>query len=59
MASFAEYEGELIRERTNAGLQSARARGRTVGRPKGFTKDIISKLLVMPSVYKAGDQTPN
>ncbi|WP_426474165.1 recombinase family protein [Chryseobacterium balustinum] len=34
MASLAEYERELIKERTNAGLQSARARGRTRGRPK-------------------------
>jgi DNA invertase Pin-like site-specific DNA recombinase len=34
MASLAEYESELIRERTNAGLQSARARGRTGGRPR-------------------------
>ena len=58
MASLAEYERELIRERTNAGLQSARARGRTGGRPKGFTKDTISKLLVMRSVYKDFDKTP-
>jgi DNA invertase Pin-like site-specific DNA recombinase len=38
MASLAEYESELIRERTNAGLQSARARGRTGGRPKDMQK---------------------
>lgn len=38
MASLSEYERELIRERTNAGLQSARARGRLGGRPKGYTK---------------------
>ncbi|RZK56190.1 MAG: recombinase family protein [Pedobacter sp.] len=58
MASLAEYERELIRERTKAGLESARARGRTGGRPKGFTKDTISKLLVMRSVYKDFDKTP-
>jgi len=58
MASLAEYERELIRERTNAGLQSARARGRKSGRPKGLTKDTISKLLVMRSVYKDMDKTP-
>jgi hypothetical protein len=28
------------------------------GRPKGLTKDIISKLLVMRSVYKDLDKTP-
>ena len=34
-ASLAEFERDLIRERTNAGLQAARARGRKGGRPKG------------------------
>jgi DNA invertase Pin-like site-specific DNA recombinase len=58
MASLAEYESELIKERTNAGLQSARARGRIGGRPKGLTKDTISKLLVRRSVYKDMDKTP-
>jgi DNA invertase Pin-like site-specific DNA recombinase len=32
--ALAEFERELIRERTKAGLQSARARGRLGGRPK-------------------------
>ncbi len=52
MASLAEYERELIRERTNAGLQAARARGRLGGRPKGYTPETISKLLIMRSIYK-------
>ncbi len=34
-ASLAEFERDLIRERTNAGLAAARARGRRGGRPKG------------------------
>lgn len=59
MASLAEYERELIRERTNAGLQSARARGRTGGRPKGYTKETISKLLIMRSVYKDPTKAPD
>ncbi|QQM26575.1 recombinase family protein [Elizabethkingia sp. M8] len=58
MASLSEYERELIRERTNAGLQSARARGRTGGRPKGFAKETISKLLIMRSVYKDRTKAP-
>ena len=58
MASLAEYERELIKERTNAGLQSARARGRTGGRPKGYTKETIAKLLIMRSVYKDKSKTP-
>lgn len=34
-ASLAEFERDLIRERTNTGLSTARARGRKGGRPKG------------------------
>lgn len=37
-ASLAEFEKDLIRERTMAGLKSARARGRLGGRPKGLTE---------------------
>ncbi len=58
MASLAEYERELIRERTNAGLQSARARGKKGGRPKGFRKSTITKLLIMRSVYKDLTKSP-
>lgn len=32
-AALAEFERELLRERTLAGLEAARARGRTGGRP--------------------------
>lgn len=32
--AFAEYERDLLRERTNVGLQAARSRGRKGGRPK-------------------------
>jgi DNA invertase Pin-like site-specific DNA recombinase len=35
-ASLAEFERDIIRERTHAGLSSARARGRKGGRPKGI-----------------------
>jgi DNA invertase Pin-like site-specific DNA recombinase len=34
-AAFAEFERDIIRERTLAGLKSARARGRMGGRKKG------------------------
>ena len=40
-ASLAEFERNLIRERTLAGLKAARARGRNGGRPRKLkTKDI-------------------
>src|ERR687896_390947 len=35
--ALAEFERNLIRERTNAGLSAARARGRIGGRPKALT----------------------
>nr|WP_308441737.1 recombinase family protein [Reticulibacter mediterranei] len=34
MGALAEFERDLIRERTNAGLAAARARGRAGGRPR-------------------------
>ena len=37
--ALAEFERNLIRERTNAGLASARARGRKGGRPKSLDQD--------------------
>ena len=37
-ASLAEFERDLIRERTLAGLESARVRGRMGGRPKVMDK---------------------
>lgn len=36
-ASLAEYEREIIIERTRAGLQAARERGRIGGRPRGLS----------------------
>ena len=35
--AIAEFEREIIRERTRAGLEAAHARGRKGGRPKGLT----------------------
>jgi DNA invertase Pin-like site-specific DNA recombinase len=53
LASLAEFELELIRERVKAGMERARRQGRKIGRPKvtdrkGFTKrfgDILERLL--------------
>ncbi|MCP5127557.1 MAG: recombinase family protein [Gammaproteobacteria bacterium] len=38
VGSFSEYEREMIRERTRAGLQAARTEGRTGGRPPKLTE---------------------
>jgi DNA invertase Pin-like site-specific DNA recombinase len=45
--ALAEFERELIRERTNAGLASARARGRLGGRPKAITQKQIQMAKTM------------
>ncbi len=37
--ALAEFERNLTRERTQAGLKAARARGRKGGRPKILSKD--------------------
>ncbi len=53
-ASLAEFERELIRERTQAGLKSARARGRKGGRPKGLTQAAIEKATIAEALYING-----
>src|SRR5919106_2745899 len=42
--ALAEFERNLIRERTNAGLTAARARGRQGGRPKALTTEEVKLL---------------
>jgi DNA invertase Pin-like site-specific DNA recombinase len=42
--ALAQFERELIRERTNAGLKAARVRGRMGGRPVQLNKNEIRKL---------------
>jgi len=56
-ASLAEFEREIIRERTMAGLQAARARGRAGGRPKGLTKEAISKMKAVVALYNNKQKT--
>lgn len=48
-AALAEYERELIRERTNAGLAAARARGRKGGRPPKMDKATLKMAMTAMS----------
>jgi DNA invertase Pin-like site-specific DNA recombinase len=50
--ALAEFERELIRERTRAGLAAARARGRQGGRPKKL--DSARKLAMAQALYQDG-----
>jgi DNA invertase Pin-like site-specific DNA recombinase len=50
---FAENEREIIRERTNAGLISARARGKIGGRPKGLTENAKKVAMTAATLYNA------
>lgn len=50
--TLAEFERELIRERTQAGLTAARARGRVGGRPKGLSPQAEATALAADTLYR-------
>src|SRR5579871_3744651 len=49
--ALAEFERDLIRERTQAGLKAARARGRKGGRPRSRAMDDPKKMAIATSLY--------
>lgn len=53
-ASLAEFERDLIIERTQAGLKAARARGRLGGRPRGLSEKAKKKSIAATALYKQG-----
>ena len=53
-SSLAEFERDLIQERTQAGLSAARARGRMGGRPKGLPKKAEATAYAAETLYKEG-----
>jgi DNA invertase Pin-like site-specific DNA recombinase len=60
LAAVATMEREMLRERTRAGLASAKAKGRVGGRPQTVPSEDLDKALVMvaqgASLRKAGDE---
>jgi len=53
-ASLAEFERDIIRERTYAGLYAARARGRKGGRPRGLPKASEATACTVETLYREG-----
>jgi DNA invertase Pin-like site-specific DNA recombinase len=53
-SALAEHEREVISERTKAGLESARARGRLGGRPKGLSNEAKMKASAAVTLYNKG-----
>lgn len=51
-ASLAEFERDVIRERTLAGLSAARARGKRGGRPRGLTKQAENTACAVETLYR-------
>jgi DNA invertase Pin-like site-specific DNA recombinase len=51
-ASLAEFERELIRERTHAGLAAARARGRVGGRQRGLSEEAERTAIIAETLYR-------
>ena len=51
VGAFAEFERNIISERTKAGLESARARGRFGGKPKGLSPESQKKAIRAKALY--------
>ena len=56
-AALAEFERDIISERTKAGLAAARARGRQGGRPKGLSKKAKDKARLAESLYNEKERS--
>lgn len=53
-ASLAEFERDIIRERTKAGLSAAKARGKKGGRPAGLTPEKMQVALTARDLHDTG-----
>ena len=55
--ALAEFERDIIKDRTKAGLNAARARGRLGGRPKAHTLNTPKKVALAQSLYENKNNT--
>jgi len=55
--ALAEFERDIIRERTRAGLEAARARGRNGGRPKAASLSDPRKVAMAQALYSDKDNS--
>ncbi|QLG46614.1 recombinase family protein [Costertonia aggregata] len=56
-AALAQLERDIIIERTKAGLESARRRGKVLGAPKGLSKKNKQKAVLCEEYFKEGTMT--
>ncbi len=56
-AALAQLERDIIIERTKAGLESARRRGKVLGAPKGISKKNQQKAVLCEEYFKEGKMT--
>jgi DNA invertase Pin-like site-specific DNA recombinase len=52
--ALAEFERDVIRLRTLEGMEAARGRKKSLGRPSGLTKEAQQKAYIAAGLYKAG-----
>lgn len=58
MASLAEFEHELLRERVKSGIAAAKARGQKFGREKGYRPSDVRAPEVLRRRRRAGRRGP-
>ncbi len=56
-AAVAQFERDIIRVRTMAGLEAARIRGRLGGRPRGLSKKAQDKARLAESLYRERERS--
>lgn len=59
LGTLAEYERAIMQERTKAGQEAARLRGRMPGRPAGLSPELAKKAKAIAAIYKQNEHSVN